>query len=258
MLLLDEPTNHLDLHATVWLEEYLRTYKKALVVVSHARDFLNEIATDILELSDKKIHRYKGDFDTYELTKSEAGSRGARQAEKGEKETAKLKAFINKNIGGGSKAATMAKSRQKMLDRMDTYTKATPKDVIVNFKIPTPGTVAGGFGIRLVGVGFGYEGQDELFTGVEFSINQNSRICLVGPNGIGKSTLLNLIYEELTPTTGMVTRQENHYNACCIHICIAPTLFFISPYFSCHERAISAARTPCVNHARECTRFPRC
>ena len=225
MLLLDEPTNHLDLHATVWLEEYLRTYKKALVVVSHARDFLNEIATDILELSDKKIHRYKGDFDTYELTKSEAGSRGARQAEKGEKETAKLKAFINKNIGGGSKAATMAKSRQKMLDRMDTYTKATPKDVIVNFKIPTPGTVAGGFGIRLVGVGFGYEGQDELFTGVEFSINQNSRICLVGPNGIGKSTLLNLIYEELTPTTGMVTRQENHYNACCIRICIAPTLF---------------------------------
>eukprot|EP00729_Bicosta_minor_P010107 gene10107-14007_t len=206
MLLLDEPTNHLDLHATVWLEEYLRTYKKALVVVSHARDFLNEIATDILELSDKKIHRFKGDFDTYELTKSEAATKGARQAEKGQKEQAKLQAFINKNIGGGAKAATMAKSRQKMLDRMDTYTKATPKDVLVKFKIPTPGTVGGGFGIRLVGVGFGYPGQDELFTGVEFSINQNSRICLVGPNGIGKSTLLNLIYEELAPTTGMVTR----------------------------------------------------
>jgi ABC-type multidrug transport system fused ATPase/permease subunit len=119
----------------------------------------------------------------YEMTKSEKAISGGRAAEKGEKKQKELQAFINKNIGGGAKGAKMANSRQKMLDKMDTYEKATPKDALVKFKIPTPGPVAGGWGIRLVGVGFGYPGQELLFTKVEFSINQNSRICLVGPNG---------------------------------------------------------------------------
>lgn len=70
LLLLDEPTNHLDLHAVVWLENYLRNYEKTVIVVSHARGFLNEVVTDILELEKKEITRYKGDYDTYEATKS--------------------------------------------------------------------------------------------------------------------------------------------------------------------------------------------
>lgn len=208
VLMLDEPTNHLDLHATVWLEEYLRTYEKSLIVVSHARDFLNEIATDILELEKKQIFRYKGDFDTFEATKAESNHRDAKQRESGGKARAKLEAQINKNIGGGSKAANMAKSRQKMLEKMDIYEKAAPPESLVKFKIPTPGPVAGGWGIRLVGVGFGYPDQPLLFTDVEFSINQNSRVCLVGPNGIGKTTLLNIIYQELAPTIGMVTKNQ--------------------------------------------------
>jgi len=208
VLLLDEPTNHLDLHAVVWLEEYLRGYENTVVVVSHARDFLNEVCTDILELSNKKIYRFKGTYDVYEETKSAAMSRDAKAKESSDKARASVTKFINKNIGGGSKAASMAKSRQKMLDKMDVYESIAPKDAIVKFRVPKAGTVAGGWGIRLVGMGFGYPGKKLLFENVEFSINQNSRICLVGPNGIGKSTLLNVIYGELEPSVGHVTQNQ--------------------------------------------------
>eukprot|EP00039_Didymoeca_costata_P005566 m.82564 g.82564 ORF g.82564 m.82564 type:complete len:768 (-) comp12875_c0_seq1:39-2342(-) len=208
MLLLDEPTNHLDLHAVVWLENYLRGYQNTVIVVSHARDFLNEVVTDVVELSGKKMKRYKGNYDTFEQTKSEAHLRDQRTQDRNEKERAEIQKFINKNIGGGAKAANMAKSRQKMLDKINVVEKTHSKESLVNFRIPNPGPVAGGWGIRLVGVGFGYPGKPELFSGVEFSINQNSRICLVGPNGIGKTTLLNVIYQELEPTKGMVTKNQ--------------------------------------------------
>ena len=209
VLLLDEPTNHLDLHAVVWLENYLSTYPKTVVVVSHARGFLNEIVTDILELEGKKLTRYKGSYDTYEETKATALDAAARAGERTDKKRAAIAAQITKNIGGGAKAANMAKSRQKMLDKMEVADRVRAPDPKVKFVFPNPGPVGGGWGIRLVGVAFGYPGTPQpLFEGVEFSINQNSRICLVGPNGIGKSTLLNVIYEELNPTAGMVTRNS--------------------------------------------------
>ena len=238
MLLLDEPTNHLDLHAVVWLEEYLRGYQNTLVVVSHAREFLNEVATDILELSSKKIWRFKGNFETYESTRYEQLNRDQKAADGANAKRKELQTFINKNIGGGAKAANMAKSRQKMLEKIQVNQVCKPPDRVVKFKIPTPGQVAGGFGIRLVGVGFGYPGKEELFTNVEFSINQNSRICLVGPNGIGKSTLLNVIYEELTPTAGMVTRNQrlrvsrfsqHHVDSLTMKKCVLETMQLLYP-----------------------------
>lgn len=208
VLMLDEPTNHLDLHAVVWLEEYLRGYPNTVIVVSHARDFLNQVCTDILELENKQITRFKGDYDVYEETKAQNMHRDASAKEKGDKKRDEMQKFINKNIGGGAKGANMAKSRQKQLDKMAVYESLQKPDQIVKFRIPNPGPVGGGWGIRLVGMGFGYPGMPLLFTDVEFSINQNSRICLVGPNGIGKSTLLNVIYQELEPTKGLVTRNQ--------------------------------------------------
>jgi len=169
---------------------------------------LNEVATDILELSSKKLHRFKGNFETYESTRYEQLSRDMGAADKANKKRDELNSFINKNIGGGAKAANMAKSRQKMMDKIKVVEVSKPPDRVVKFKFPVPGQAAGGFGIRLVGVGFGYPGKPTLFENVEFSINQTSRICLVGPNGIGKSTLLNVIYEELKPSAGLVTRNQ--------------------------------------------------
>eukprot|EP00053_Salpingoeca_punica_P013269 m.119637 g.119637 ORF g.119637 m.119637 type:complete len:746 (+) comp16157_c1_seq1:131-2368(+) len=207
ILLLDEPTNHLDLHAVLWLEEYLKTFENTLIVVSHAREFLNEVCTDILLMKDLTLTRYKGNFNSYEQQRSDEIARHEKAKETSDKAREKIQAFIDKNIGGGAKGASMAKSRQKMLAKMDVF-EGIVNDPTVQFKIPQPGPVSGGWGIRLVDVGFGYPGHDLLFKGVEFSINQNSRICLVGPNGIGKSTLLKVIYQELEPTIGMVTRNQ--------------------------------------------------
>lgn len=92
-----------------------------MVVVSHARDFLNQIVTDILELDNKKIKRYKGDYDTFERTKQDEMHRDARAKESSDKKRDAVQKFVAKNIGGGSKAASMAKSRQKMLDKMSVY-----------------------------------------------------------------------------------------------------------------------------------------
>eukprot|EP00052_Salpingoeca_macrocollata_P008989 m.70849 g.70849 ORF g.70849 m.70849 type:complete len:744 (-) comp16868_c0_seq1:298-2529(-) len=207
ILLLDEPTNHLDLHAVLWLEEYLKSFENTVIVVSHARSFLNEVCTDIVLMKDLKLTRYKGNFDTYEASRAEELNRLEKQKETTDKKRDKMQAFIDKNIGGGAKGASMAKSRQKMLAKMEVF-EGIANDPSITFKFPQPGVVSGGWGIRLVDVGFAYPEQDFLFKHVEFSINQNSRICLVGPNGIGKSTLLKVIYQELEPTIGMVSRNQ--------------------------------------------------
>ncbi|EGD73389.1 P-glycoprotein [Salpingoeca rosetta] len=208
VLLLDEPTNHLDLHAVLWLENYLKNYENTVVIVSHARGFLNEVCTDILLMKDHTIKRYKGNYDTFEETRHEEQQRNARARESAEKKRAELESFIRKNIGGNAKGASMAKSRQKQLEKMAAIPDSGSIDPAVRFAFPEAGPVAGGFGIRLVGVSFHYPGGPTLFKGVDFSINQNSRICLVGPNGIGKSTLLKIVYEELEPVEGMVTRNQ--------------------------------------------------
>eukprot|EP00045_Choanoeca_perplexa_P009610 m.92961 g.92961 ORF g.92961 m.92961 type:complete len:751 (-) comp14970_c0_seq1:169-2421(-) len=208
VLLLDEPTNHLDLHAVMWLEEYLRNYDNTVIIVSHARGFLNSVCTDIMEMQDYKVKRYKGNYDGYEEQKQQRAAQNEKTRENAEKKRGQMEAFIARNIGGGAKGASMAKSRQKMLEKMAFVPDAVANDPTVKFNFPVPGHVSGGFGIRLVGVGFHYPDQPLLFTGVDFSINQNSRICLVGPNGIGKSTLLKIVYQELDPTEGMVTRNQ--------------------------------------------------
>ena len=207
VLLLDEPTNHLDLHAVLWLERYLQQLDSTVVVVSHAREFLNEVCTDMLVMRDQKIKRYKGNYDAFEQAKAEALARDERAKAAADRKRDELQGFINKNIGGGAKGARMAKSRQKMLAKIATFDVET-EDPSVRFTFTSPGPVAGGWGIRLVDVGFAYPGSELLFSGVEFSINQNSRICLVGPNGIGKSTLLKIVYQELEPTSGHVTRNR--------------------------------------------------
>eukprot|EP00730_Choanoeca_flexa_P020452 TRINITY_DN9987_c0_g1_i1.p1 TRINITY_DN9987_c0_g1~~TRINITY_DN9987_c0_g1_i1.p1 ORF type:complete len:770 (+),score=186.99 TRINITY_DN9987_c0_g1_i1:53-2362(+) len=208
VLLLDEPTNHLDLHAVMWLEDYLRDYDNTVIIVSHARGFLNSVCTDVLEMKSHKIKRYKGNYDSYEEQMTQRAAQDERTRESADKKRSQMEAFIARNIGGGAKGASMAKSRQKMLEKMAAVPDAVANDPTVRFKFPVPGNVSGGFGIRLVGVGFHYPNAPLLFTGVDFSINQNSRICLVGPNGIGKSTLLKIVYQELDPTEGMVTRNQ--------------------------------------------------
>ena len=138
VLLLDEPTNHLDLHAVLWLEEYLLGWGKSLVVVSHARSFLNAVCTDMLHFYDGTITRYKGDYDNFEATRSEQLKQQGRASERVEAQRAHMQAFVDKNRGNASKAS-MAQSRLKAMSRLEVVAaimdpNPTPRLTL----IPTP------------------------------------------------------------------------------------------------------------------------
>jgi ATP-binding cassette subfamily F protein 3 len=205
VLLLDEPTNHLDLPAVVWLEDYLNTWENTLIVVSHARDFLDAVCTDIVHLSDKKLTRWKGDYSTFE----ERFNESIRQQEKAhaaqEKERAHMKSFIDKFRANANRAA-MVQSRIKALEKMSLVdTIAIDPDIVFHF--PNPGPFQGNIA-QLSEVSFSYKPNptdaDMLFRGANLSIDNDSRVCLVGPNGAGKSTIAKLLFGDITASRGEV------------------------------------------------------
>ncbi|KAJ8498968.1 hypothetical protein OPV22_009520 [Ensete ventricosum] len=204
LLLLDEPTNHLDLHAVLWLETYLVKWPKTFIVVSHAREFLNTVVTDILHLHGKKLTAYKGDYDTFERTKSEQLQNQQKAFESSEKARAHMQAFIDK-FRYNAKRASLVQSRIKALDRMGTV-DAVINDPDYKFDFPTPDDRPGLPIISFSDVSFGYPGGPLLFKNLNFGIDLDSRIAMVGPNGIGKSTILKLISGELQPTSGTMFR----------------------------------------------------
>ncbi|XP_042449338.1 ABC transporter F family member 3-like isoform X3 [Zingiber officinale] len=204
LLLLDEPTNHLDLHAVLWLESYLVKWPKTFIVVSHAREFLNTVVTDILHLHGKQLTSYKGDYDTFERTKVEQLQNQQKAFEANEKARAHMQAFIDK-FRYNAKRASLVQSRIKALDRMGIV-DAIINDPDYKFDFPTPDDRPGPPIISFSDVSFGYPGGPILFKNLNFGIDLDSRIAMVGPNGIGKSTILKLISGDLQPTSGTVFR----------------------------------------------------
>lgn len=204
LLLLDEPTNHLDLHAVLWLESYLVKWPKTFIVVSHAREFLNTVVTDIIHLHGQKLTTYKGDYDTFEKTREEQLKNQQKAFESNEKSRAHMQAFIDK-FRYNAKRASLVQSRIKALDRMG-HVDAVVNDPDYKFEFPTPDDRPGPPIISFSDASFGYPGGPILFKNLNFGIDLDSRIAMVGPNGIGKSTLLKLISGELQPTSGTVFR----------------------------------------------------
>ncbi|KAM7531455.1 hypothetical protein LguiB_034865 [Lonicera macranthoides] len=184
LLLLDEPTNHLDLHAVLWLESYLVKWPKTFIVVSHAREFLNTVVTDILYLQGQKLTAYKGDYDTFERTRAEQMKNQQKAFEANERSREHMQSFIDK-FRYNAKRASLVQSRIKALDRLGHV------DEVVN----DPDDAS-----------FGYPGGPLLFKNLNFGIDLDSRVAMVGPNGIGKSTILKLIAGELQPSSGTVFR----------------------------------------------------
>ncbi|KAG1359581.1 ABC transporter F family member 3 [Cocos nucifera] len=204
LLLLDEPTNHLDLHAVLWLESYLVRWPKTFIVVSHAREFLNTVVTDIIHLHGQKLTTYKGDYDTFEKTREEQLKNQQKAFESNEKSRAHMQAFIDK-FRYNAKRASLVQSRIKALERMG-HVDAVVNDPDYKFEFPTPDDRPGPPIISFSDASFGYPGGPILFKNLNFGIDLDSRIAMVGPNGIGKSTLLKLISGELQPTSGTVFR----------------------------------------------------
>ncbi|XP_075638138.1 ABC transporter F family member 3 [Castanea sativa] len=204
LLLLDEPTNHLDLHAVLWLETYLTKWPKTFIVVSHAREFLNTVVTDILHLQGQKLTAYKGNYDTFERTREEQLKNKQKAFEANERSRSHMQAFIDK-FRYNAKRASLVQSRIKALDRMG-HVDEVVNDPDYKFEFPTPDDRPGPPIISFSDASFGYPGGPLLFKNLNFGIDLDSRIAMVGPNGIGKSTILKLISGELQPSMGTVFR----------------------------------------------------
>eukprot|EP00878_Enallax_costatus_P000419 GHUV01000509.1.p1 GENE.GHUV01000509.1~~GHUV01000509.1.p1 ORF type:complete len:618 (+),score=174.18 GHUV01000509.1:250-2103(+) len=211
LLLLDEPTNHLDLEACVWLEEYLKNYKKCLVLVSHSQDFLNGVCTHIIWLTKRKLTYYTGNYDTFKKTVAENEIVQQKKYEKEQEDIKHIKEFIA-SCGTYANLVKQAKSKQKILDKMYEagLTPPVTKESTFSFQFPDcdklPPPV-----LPFHNVSFSYTGNAEglLYKDLEFGIDCDSRIALVGPNGAGKSTLLKLMLGELQPIKGTVTRHTH-------------------------------------------------
>ncbi|KAF2313493.1 hypothetical protein GH714_011250 [Hevea brasiliensis] len=204
LLLLDEPTNHLDLHAVLWLESYLMKWPKTFIVVSHAREFLNTVVTDILHLHAQKLSAYKGNYDTFEKTREEQIKNQQKAFEANERSRAHMQSFIDK-FRYNAKRASLVQSRIKALERMG-HVDEIVNDPDYKFEFPTPDDRPGPPIISFSDASFGYPGGPMLFKNLNFGIDLDSRIAMVGPNGIGKSTILKLIAGELQPSSGTIFR----------------------------------------------------
>ncbi|XP_057967633.1 ABC transporter F family member 3 [Malania oleifera] len=204
LLLLDEPTNHLDLHAVLWLESYLVKWPKTFIVVSHAREFLNTVVTDIIYLRGQKLTTYKGNYDTFERTQEEQLKNQQKAFEANERTRTHMQSFIDK-FRYNAKRAALVQSRIKALDRLG-HVDEVVSDPDYKFEFPTPDDRPGPPIISFSDASFGYPGGPLLFKNLNFGIDLDSRIAMVGPNGIGKSTILKLIAGELQPSSGTVFR----------------------------------------------------
>ena len=210
ILLLDEPTNHLDLGACVWLEEYLSTYPKILVVTSHSQDFLNGVCTSMMIMENKQLKYWSGNFDVYIKTRADQETNQIKLYKKQQEEISDIKKFIA-SCGTYSNLVRQAKSRQKILDKMeaDGFIEMPYQEPLFKFKFPDAGELAPPL-ISFSEVGFSYSGkvEDYLFNDISFGVHSNSRISLVGPNGAGKSTLIKLIVGELSACEGTISRRS--------------------------------------------------
>ncbi|KAL7697259.1 ABC transporter protein [Lotmaria passim] len=205
VLLLDEPTNHLDLFAVLWLEGFLKDWQKTLVVVSHSRTFLNNVCSEVIHLVGHQLHYYKGNYDQFELTRVEQERQQKKQFASQEKQRAHIQAFIDK-FRYNAKRAKMAQSRIKALERMELVADVVT-DPQFAFTFPDAEPVSGSF-IEIVDCEFGYKPGVSLFKDVNMGIDESSRIVLVGANGAGKSTFMNICMGKLEPRMGTIVRNK--------------------------------------------------
>ncbi|MBK8096375.1 MAG: ABC-F family ATP-binding cassette domain-containing protein [Planctomycetes bacterium] len=199
LLMLDEPTNHLDLEALLWLQDYLRGYPGAILVISHDREFLNALVTAIVEIRHRKLVRFTGNWDRYVEQRDAADAQQLAAFQNQQKEIAHLQAFVDRFRAKASKA-TQAQSKLKQIERMEKVEAPQAGDKTVAFAFPQP-IRSGQRVCWLQDVHFAY-GETPVYRGVDLEIERGQRVVLVGPNGAGKSTLLKLLAGRLQPQRG--------------------------------------------------------
>ncbi|XP_064537157.1 ATP-binding cassette sub-family F member 1 [Drosophila montana] len=216
LLMLDEPTNHLDLNAVIWLDNYLQGWKKTLLIVSHDQSFLDNVCNEIIHLDQKKLFYYKGNYSMFKKMYVQKRREMIKEYEKQEKRLRELKAH------GQSKKAAEKKQKESLTRKQEknkTKTQkqeeedgpqellARPKEYIVKFRFPEPSQLQPPI-LGVHNVTFAFEGHKPLFVKADFGIDLTSRVAIVGPNGVGKSTFLKLLLGELEPQEG--EQRKNH------------------------------------------------
>ncbi|MBS4081377.1 ATP-binding cassette domain-containing protein [Pseudomonas rustica] len=205
LLLLDEPTNHLDLDAIIWLEEWLKNYPGTLLLISHDRDFLDEVVDHVAHVDQRKITLYRGGYTAFERARAERLAQQQQAYEKQQAQRAHMESYIARFKAQATKAR-QAQSRIKALERMEELSAAhvdSPFDFVFreSTKISSPL-------IDLSDARLGY-GDKTILEKVKLQLTPGARIGLLGPNGAGKSTLIKNLAGELSPIAGRLTRGEN-------------------------------------------------
>jgi ATP-binding cassette subfamily F protein 3 len=240
LLLLDEPTNHLDLESLVWFEQYLQEYPGAILMISHDREFLNQLVGSIVEIAHKRLHRYRGNWDSYIEQKTAREVQQLAAYKNQQKEIAALQLFADRFRAKASKAS-QAQSKLKQIDRMEKIEAPVAREKTVRFHFPQPprsglrvvmlkdvdhaypgGNRSGRPTMDVSAIGAEHDGQivgrahrlpepDDLvvYRGLNFEAERGQRTVLVGPNGAGKSTLLKLLAGTLPIQTGTRTLGHN-------------------------------------------------
>ncbi len=190
LLILDEPTNHLDLESLQWFQDYLEHYPGAILMISHDRNFLNQLVGSIVEIRQSKLIRYRGNYDDY-LVQREANELQLLAAYNNQqKEIAHLMEFVTR-FGAKASKASQAQSKLKQVERMEKIEAPTNDDKKIKFRFPQPQR-SGQKVITLKDIHHAY-GQNVIYRGMEFLAERTQRTVLVGPNGAGKSTLLKIL-----------------------------------------------------------------
>ena len=206
LLILDEPTNHLDFETLMWLEDYLKSYNGAVLVVSHDRYFLDALCSRILEIENKGLISYKGAYSQYVVLKEQSFEARMKAYRKQQEEIEKLKDYIAKNKVRASTAA-MAKSREKQLERMDIIEKPfeykSSVRLNLSYNIEPPKEL-----LRVMNSNLSIGGKI-LVNNLSFEIRRGDKVGIVGKNGMGKSTLLKLLLGEIEHTNGKILWAEN-------------------------------------------------
>nr|XP_023019951.1 ATP-binding cassette sub-family F member 3 [Leptinotarsa decemlineata] len=206
LLLLDEPTNMLDIKAIIWLENYLQNWPTTLLVVSHDRNFLDTVPTDILHLHSQRIEAYRGNYEQFERTKTEKLKNQQREYEAQMQQRQHVQEFIDRFRYNANRAA-LVQSKIKMLEKLPEL-KPIIKEAEVVLKLPDTEPLSPPI-LQLNEVSFRYNAERVIFSDVNLGATMESRICIVGDNGAGKTTLLKIIMGILYPTSGMRNVHRN-------------------------------------------------
>lgn len=201
ILLLDEPSNHLDLEATLWLENFLKSYPATLVVISHERDLLNKVVDHILHLQGGQLTLYPGGYDAFEKQRAERAAQLASAKASQDAQRARLQDYVARNSARAS-TAKQAQSRAKMLAKMQPIA-ALMEDPTLSFDFPDPAEMKSPM-ITLEQAAVGYGEAPPILKRLNFRIEADDRIALLGRNGNGKTTLARLLAAQLTPAEGAV------------------------------------------------------